>query len=66
MRTVEENSLFLNKFWNIARFVWMNIGTIEKTDIELAEILKANKRSLLPYEKWILSRLSHITKEVTK
>lgn len=66
MRNVEEYSLFLNKFWNIARFVSMNIGTIEKSDSEIAEILKANKRSLLPYEKWILSRMSYITKQVTQ
>jgi valyl-tRNA synthetase len=26
--TVKEYSLFLNKFWNIARFIWMNIGSI--------------------------------------
>lgn len=25
IRTVEEYTLFLNKFWNITRFVWMNI-----------------------------------------
>jgi valyl-tRNA synthetase len=29
MKTIEENSLFLNKFWNIIRFAWMNVGNIE-------------------------------------
>lgn len=58
MRSVEENGLFLNKLWNIVRFAWMNVWDIteERSAIE-ARILK-NKDKLLPYEKWILSRLA--------
>lgn len=58
MKTVEENTLFLNKFWNITRFVWMNIGTITEDRESLKNRINEDKKSLLPYEKWILSRLS--------
>jgi valyl-tRNA synthetase len=64
-RFVEEQSMFLNKLWNIARFVSMNIGKIEETDSELIKTLSKNKKSLLPYEKWILSRLSWLISRTT-
>ena len=35
MKTVEEYSLFLNKFWNIVRFSWMNVGDITEERAEL-------------------------------
>lgn len=66
MDTVKEYSLFLNKFWNIARFIWMNIGSItEDRDTIVARIKKWSK-DLLPYEKWILSRLSYTIENVTE
>ncbi len=41
MKNVEEYSLFLNKFWNIVRFSWMNVGDITEERAELeARILK--------------------------
>lgn len=58
MRQVEEYSLFLNKFWNIMRFAAMNVGNITASRDELYQKIAANEDALLPYEKWILSRLS--------
>jgi len=65
MKTIEENSLFLNKFWNIVRFAWMNVGNIETPRAELVDIIQKNKKSLLPYEKWILSRLAETIEKMT-
>lgn len=65
VRSVDDYTLFLNKFWNIVRFVWMNIGNIEKNRSELYAIIKENDKNLLPYEKWILSRLSAIIEKMT-
>lgn len=65
MKTVEEYSLFLNKFWNIMRFAAMNVGTITASREELYAKISANENSLLPYEKWILSRLSFIIDRAT-
>lgn len=65
MRNVEENALFLNKFWNIMRFAAMNVGTISDTRAELYAKIAQNEEKLLPYEKWILSRLSQIIEKMT-
>lgn len=66
LKTVEEYSLFLNKFWNISRFVWMNIGNITQSRAELVKKIEKNRNDLLPYEVWILSRLSSALDMVTK
>lgn len=66
LQSVKEYSLFLNKFWNIARFVWMNIGTITESRDDIVARIEKNKTSLLPYEKWILSRLSYTIENVTE
>lgn len=66
LRTVEEYSLFLNKFWNIIRFTWMNVGTITKSRDELYEAIHAQSDKLLPYETWILSRLSRVIDQTTE
>lgn len=65
VRSVEEYSLFLNKFWNIIRFTWMNIGNIDRSRDELYAKIEKNEKNLLPYERWILSRLSVIVDKVT-
>lgn len=65
VRSVEEYSLFLNKFWNIIRFTWMNIGNIDRSRDELYAKIEKNEKNLLPYERWILSRLSLIVDKVT-
>lgn len=66
MKTVEENALFLNKFWNIIRFAWMNVGYITDTRENLIKTITRNKSDLLPYEVWILSRLSMIIERITE
>ncbi len=66
MDTVKEYSLFLNKFWNIARFIWMNIGSITEDRDTIAKRIKKWEKDLLPYEKWILSRLSYTIETVTE
>ena len=66
LKTVEENSLFLNKFWNIIRFAWMNIGYITDSRENLIKTIQKNKSELLPYEVWILSRLSMIIEKVSE
>ncbi len=66
LQSVKEYSLFLNKFWNIARFVWMNIGTITESRETIVARIEKDRASLLPYEKWILSRLSYTITNVTE
>lgn len=65
LREVEEYGLFLNKLWNIVRFVSMNIGTVELSRSELEKKISKEKTSLLPYERWIISRLSHIREKLS-
>lgn len=67
-RNVEQQSLFLNKLWNIARFAAMNAegAYAPKADLE-NQIQKAYKAGeLMPHERWILSRLRTVTDEATQ
>ncbi len=66
IKNVEEYSLFLNKLWNIARFSWMNVGNITENKAALTKKIQENMKDLLSHEKWILSKLAHISKEVTE
>lgn len=66
IKNVEEYSLYLNKFWNIIRFVWMNIGDITEERNTIEKRILKNKSDLLPYERWILSRLSGAIQTVTE
>ncbi len=64
---VKNNQIFLNKLWNVARFVWMNVGEKAETDAKkLEKILTKNWGTLLDYERWILSRLKHVRDDVTQ
>lgn len=65
IKNVEEYSLFLNKFWNIMRFAAMNVGNISASREELYAKISENEKNLLPYEKWILSRLTYIIDKAT-
>jgi valyl-tRNA synthetase len=65
VKTVSEYGLFLNKFWNIVRFTWMNVGNIEEDRKTIEKRIKKNQDALLPYEAWILSRLSLIVEKMT-
>lgn len=49
---VEASRNFLNKIWNAARFIQMNKGEYEVNDLNLAD-------------KWIISKLSTLKKEMT-
>lgn len=66
IKTVEEYSLFLNKFWNIIRFAWMNVASITESREAIISKITTNKADLLPYEVWILSRLSMIIEKVSE
>ncbi len=61
----ESYNIFLNKLWNLVRFVHSNIWEIKKSDTELLEIINKNYDKLLNHEKWIISRLKNIFDIVT-
>ena len=44
----------------------MNVGTITETRESLREKIQNDKKSLLPYERWILSRLTDVIEKTTK
>ncbi len=54
---VEASRNFANKIWNASRFILLNINEADEPHFELEDIDIA--------DKWILSRLSTITKEVS-
>ncbi len=63
---VENNMFFVNKLWNASRFVGTNIDVI-RTDIDKLETeIKANYNDLMFHEKWILSRIKHLSDLVTE
>ena len=49
---------FANKIWNASRFVMMNL-TIDKCELPAAD-------ALAPEDKWVLSKLNTLVKEVTE
>ncbi|MFV0441812.1 MAG: valine--tRNA ligase [Lachnospirales bacterium] len=53
---LDANRNFMNKLWNASRFVLMNI---EDESLE-------GEYELTPSDKWILSRVNQVTKEVTE
>ena len=53
---VEANRNFANKVWNASRFIMMNMEGKEVTDASA---------SLEPVDKWIISKLNSLVKEVT-
>ena len=65
MKNVENNSTFLNKLWNVTRFVHANIGEVTDDYVELRAKMEANWTSFLPHEQWILSRLKATIDSVT-
>ncbi len=65
IKNVAEYGLFLNKFWNIVRFTWMNVGDIAEERKVIEKRITKNKEALLPYEAWILSRLAGIIEKMT-
>lgn len=65
IKNVAEYGLFLNKFWNIVRFTWMNVGNISDDREVIEKRILKQKDTLLPYESWILSRLAGIVEKMT-
>lgn len=54
---VEASRNFANKIWNASRFILMNLENKEVRDIGIDE--------LTPADKWILSKVNSLSKEVT-
>ncbi len=54
---VEANRNFANKIWNASRFIMMNMGD--------EEVKTPDASALEPVDKWILSKLNGVVKEVT-
>ncbi len=59
---VEGYRHFLNKIWNVARFISMNMD--EETRIISGADLPASASSLSLADKWIISRLSGVSRDV--
>ena len=55
---VEASRNFANKIWNASRFIMMNLG-----DKDTAE--SYDYAELMPADRWILSRINTVVKEVT-
>ncbi len=62
---VENNMFFVNKLWNASRFVWTNLDNIETDIDELEQEIKKNYNNLMFHEKWIISRIKHLSDLVT-
>ena len=54
---------FVNKLWNAARFVLMNL---EDEEADVTETGKVSKESLGIEDRWIITRLSKVVKEVSE
>ena len=60
---VENSRNFANKIWNASRFIMMNMDQfLEKTGKTITEPAEGD---LLPVDKWILSRLNTLVKDMT-
>lgn len=58
---VEAARNFANKVWNASRFIMMNMASFTEKGKEITE-----PEALEPVDKWIISRLNRLTKEVTE
>ena len=57
MERVKSSRNFANKIWNDSRFIMMNLGD--------EKVSPADRDSLTAADRWILSRVNHLAKEVT-
>ena len=55
---VESSRNFANKVWNASRFIMMNLGDEQPS--------KPKDADLLPVDKWILSKVNTLAKDVTE
>ena len=60
---VEASRNFANKVWNASRFILMNMEAAQKKNNE--EVHTPAPEDFAPVDKWILSRLNSLIKEVT-
>lgn len=63
---VKNHMFFINKLWNASRFVSVNIDNLETDIIKLDTLIKSNYNNLMFHEKWILSRIKHLSDLVTE
>ncbi|MBQ0042698.1 MAG: valine--tRNA ligase [Lachnospiraceae bacterium] len=57
MSRVEANRNFCNKIWNASRFIMMNMDG--------KEVVKPDEADLQPVDKWIISKMNTLAKDVT-
>jgi valyl-tRNA synthetase len=55
---VEASRNFANKIWNASRFIMMNIEKADATEVSLSQLTQA--------DRWILSKVNTLTKDVTE
>ncbi len=55
---VESSRNFANKVWNASRFIMMNLDKAEVRDVDVTELTDA--------DKWILSKVNTLAKDVTE
>jgi len=65
IKNVENYSIFLNKLWNITRFVHTSIWEITTDYSKLQSFIEKNYEDFSMHEKWIISRLSWIIENLT-
>ncbi|HQM95134.1 MAG TPA: valine--tRNA ligase [Methanofastidiosum sp.] len=53
-KEIEHGNRFLTKFWNVSRFIEMNISEIDTTKVDMDSLTVA--------DRWILSKLSDLVK----
>ena len=58
VRGVEASRNFANKIWNASRFIMMNLPE--------GEITKPEAEAFTPADRWILTKLNTVTREVTE
>ena len=66
--TIKNNKIFINKLWNASRFVHANLIGNKKVDFDIPKIEKSlikNYDNLMLHEKWVLSRIKHLSDLVT-
>ena len=61
---VENSRNFANKVWNASRFIMMNLNNDEALAKEV-ENMTQDSVSLMPADKWIISKLNTLVKDVT-
>ena len=61
---VESASNFANKLWNASKFVLMQLEDVENFKEE--NILELDFTKMIDVDKWIISKLNTLTKEVTE